>query len=822
MSVKPSHPAAGTGPASFRLTQHRPSRLAISVYSALLMMATLAVLPTQTAQAQSDSTVTAVQVFDVSAGPLNTALTQFARQAGINLVYDAALLAGKTSQGLSGSYAVRDGLARVLAGSDIEAQPRAGGGFSLRKIPLQETATQLSEIKVRGDGSLVTEGTDSYTVAAAATSSKLVLSPRETPQTLTVVTRQQIDDRGMTTVDEALKGVSGVYVWARGNNGNDYLSRGFDMQVQTDGLMDPIGIGSLNRAPMTDSAFVDRIEVLQGASGLLNGAGEPGGTINLVRKLPTKEFQAHAEAQLGSWNQRRVVGDVSGPLLSSGKLRGRLVALVDDSDSYVDYAFKDKRGVYGVLEADLGASTLARVSIQHQRDKSRDSLGVPMAPDGSDLGLGVSSFFANGRSESTKKDTIYTAGLHHRFGGGWEGQVTYSHRVSDVDISRGSFLWGGVLDVATGDGLSLYQHRYLTRRFKSDAVDAYASGAFDLFGRQHELAVGFNGSRMQEASRNSGNTVTPINVYHFDPDNLPDPAGVKGSLPNPNKNRQYGMYTAGRFNLADSWKLILGVRASWFQAKNAAGVTTQQENGKVSPYAGLVYDIDTHWSAYASYSDIFKPQSVRSVDGNNLKPIVGSNYEIGLKGEWLDGRLNASAALFRLEQTNLPQSDPSVPYDPGNACGGTCYIAQGKVKSEGLDVGINGEIATGWNLAAGYTYTRSKYAAGAQSGMPYRTDFPRHSFRLSTQYRIAQTDWSVGGNLTARSKIYRTGATYRLEQGAVVLLGLNARYRFSPQAELSFVVNNVFDKTYYEGLENLYYNPYGEPRSFSMNFRYQF
>jgi outer membrane receptor for ferric coprogen and ferric-rhodotorulic acid len=150
--------------------------------------------------------------------------------------------------------------------------------------------------------------------------------PRETPQTITVITRQKIDDFGLTDVDKVLESTSGVFVEKVGNNGANHYSHGFQMQSQYDGQTNPVGIGGfgVGNTPH-DSAFLDHVEIQQGAAGLLSGAGEPGGTINLVRKRATYDFQAHVEAQAGSWDKKRLVGDISGPLVSSGRIRGRVV-----------------------------------------------------------------------------------------------------------------------------------------------------------------------------------------------------------------------------------------------------------------------------------------------------------------------------------------------------------------------------------------------------------------------------------------------------------------------------------------------------------------
>jgi len=763
--------------------------------------------------------------YDIPAGALGATLSRFALDEGIALSFEPALTDGRQSPAVSGRLTPREAAARLLAGSGLELVARPDGSYTLRRLPAAADpgVAALAPVLVTGrtDTSGTTEGTGSYAATRTATAAKLALTPRETPQTVSVVTRQQMDDFGMTSVDDALESVSGVFVYDRGENGSFYYSRGFFLQAQYDGVPNPIGISDSNRNPVIDNAFLDRVEILQGASGLMSGAGEPGGTINLIRKRPTDAFQAQGELQLGSWNQRRLVGDVSGPLVESGRVRGRMVALVDDRDSFTDHVYNDRRGVYGILEADLTPSTMLSASFQYQRDKGRNASGVPMGADGSDLGWTRSAYFGNANARMVKEYKLYTLGLEQRLPADWVLKATYGHHETDVDSTNGSWLWGE-LDAATGDGLDLYQSESLRRTFRADVFDAYVSGPVSMFGRRHEFAFGFNGSTVKSSSLNSGNVPVAINVYDFDPEALPDP-GPGAAFSSRDRIEQYGAFGVGRFDLADPLKLILGVRVSSYKSRDLlAGATTQKENGVVSPYAGLVYDIDSRFSAYASYSDIFMPQSEKDSGGGTLKPVVGANYEIGIKGELLDGRLNAAAALFRLEQTNLARADESVPFDMNNACGGTCYEAADKIVSQGADLSLAGEIAPGWNVSAGYTFVDSEYASGEQKGERYMSTLPRHSLRLASSYRIPDTRWTVGGNVRAYSPLRNQGDGYDIRRGGLVLVGLMAKYRISPQADVNLVVDNLFDRRYYATVDSLYYTPFGAPRSFSVSLKYRY
>ncbi len=765
-----------------------------------------------------------VRGYDIPAGPLDEALGRFGSEAGILLPFSPAVTEGLRSPGLRGSYSVEAGLAALLAGTGLQAVRQANGSYALAPAARADAgggAATLQTVKVTAQGVRdgTTEGTGSYRAGHTATATRLALSPRETPQTVTVVTRQQMDDFGLNSVDDALKATSGVFVYERGNLGSYYFSRGFYLQSQYDGMANPIGISNDNKSPIVDSAFLDRMEVLQGASGLLSGAGYPGGTINLVRKRPTQDFQAQVEVQAGSWNQKRAMADVSGALTASGQVRGRLVALVDYRDSFVDHAFNHRRGLYGAIDADLTPTTLVSASVQYQKDQGRDHSGVPYGADGSDMGFDRSAFFGNPRSRNDKDYALYTLGLEQQLSSGWRMKAAYDHGRASTRQPNDSWL-SGSLDRATGNGLSLYQARLFDREVKANTADVFVSGPASFWGRTHEFVLGANVSSAHDYAQASGYLPTAINVLGFDPHALPDPVGG-APYEYGSKTRQKGLYGVARLGLTDALKLIAGTRISWYESRNLVnGVVDQKESGVVSPYAGLVYDLHAQYSVYASYSDIFTPQSQRGVGGGTVKPVVGSNYEVGAKGALLGGRLNATAALFQLDQQNLARQDASVPFDRSNACGGWCYVADDTVRSRGVDLGLNGEIRPGWNVAAGYTYVNSRYASGKQQGERYMSGLPRHSLSIASSQRIAGTGWTLGGSVRAYSSI--TNTTYHIRRGGLALFGVTAKYQLSPSTDVHAVVDNLFDKRYYATVHNLWYSPFGEPRRFSVSLRHRF
>jgi len=768
------------------------------------------------ALAQSAPQATATRAYDIPAGPLSSALVRFAREAGVSLVGAGNAADGKSSPGLKGSYTVQGGFAALLAGSGLEAFRQADGSYGLRPAPVQDKSgeTVLAPVQVSAqsvrDGT--TEGTGAYTTRSVNTATKLPLTLKETPQTMTVVTRQQMDDFNLTTVDDVLQSTTGVYA-QRILLGSGYTSRGFALATQYDGIPSVAGLGATSFAS-PDSAFLDHAEVQQGAAGLLNGAGQPGGTINLVRKRPTEDFQAHIEASYGRWDRKRLVGDISGSLVQSGAIRGRAVVVSDTGNTFVDHAHNDKQGFYGVIEALPSDNTKVGLSFQYQKSDYNEPSGVPSAADGSSLGFSRSTFVGVPHGGVNSEDVRTTAYLEQKLASDWVLKANYTHSEYTYDALLG-FIRTRVNE-STGD--FTIRQQYYDRKTTADSVDVFASGPIEILGRRHEFALGANGyqSHYQTVNTWVGNN-TAINLYNPDYSFSTPHIGFQKPVLGPkDETKSRGIWGVARLNLTDSLKFIVGTRLSWYSYKNTAGVQTMEEKAVVTPYAGLIYDLNKQYSVYASYSDIFTPQSVMDRTGNVLEPIVGANTELGIKGEFFDGQLNAAAAVFNLEQTNRPLQDTAFG-NPNTACSGWCYIAADKVISQGVDLSLNGAITPNWNIFASYTYVKSEFASGAQKDTPVDPRVPKRSLRLATTYRLPGTDWTVGGNMRAQSRVYNG----IVEQSGYALFGLTAKYQLNKQTEISGLVDNLFDRTYWYP-NTIFTNQYGAPRSFSLKLKYQF
>lgn len=826
--------------------------LALAVHAATLSMAFAAGsvhAQAAPAAATSQETVPGAQDYRIAPGPLDTALARFATEAGISLNMPEPLVHGRSSPGLQGRFGVAEGLERLLAGTGLEAVARTPGMYVLRGTPLVrrpspagETATALPEVRVtaRAERGPVTEGSGSYTTASMRTATPLALSMRETPQSVSVLTSQQIEDRGLVSLSDAVQASPGLTVTKWGGERYRFSSRGFEINnLMVDGLPVEYEEAALSTGALS---MYDRVEVMRGAAGLTEGAGTPGGSINLVRKRPTKSFQGTATASAGSWGSGTGSLDLGGPLNEAGTLRGRAVLSYQDKGSYIQDTKSRRTLFYGILEADLSPQTTLSLgaSYSNEDNPGADWNGLGTWPDGRFLPISRSTRMSPSWSFWDKKSTTLFADMEHRLGNGWKARLAATAIDSEMHM-LGTFLRQATLDSAGQPLYTLGGGGYDYGRTQR-SLDAQLSGQFNALGRTHDLVLGASHRRSRwddvggGATLNGNFTLASFNPLDWDPRSVPLPrVGEFGLWRRKSDMTQSSFYGMGRLALSESTKLVLGARLDWYERNQVQydgqtpyGETHEKASRKFTPYAGLVHTLDETYSVYASGTRIFNPQSYETPGGGTLAPQAGTNFELGIKGEFLDGRLNASAAIFQIDLSNLPDALPA------SACGEritSCYQSAGKVRSRGVEFEVSGEPRPGWQLAASYTYASARRVSPASDYNPagsftvgdrYSANIPSHLFKLMTSHRLsgALQRWTVGGSLQVQSEI---SSPWGVHQGGHALAGLHASYAVNRQLDISLNVNNLFDRHYYGsiGADNGP-NFFGDPRNLLLTARYRF
>ncbi|MHC8363070.1 TonB-dependent siderophore receptor [Pseudomonas sp. LS2P72] len=798
------------------------------------------VLLTATLLGSSMANAAPVKV-NIAGQSLSNALTQLGMQTNLQILYSPDQVAGIKSRAVSGSLEPSEALAALLKGTGISFQisgnsvTLVSGGSSL----------QLGATTISGQAlGLTTEDTGSYTTGATTTATKLPLTLRETPQSVTVVTRQQMDDRGAKSVGDVLRNTPGVTAQKYDSDRTEFSARGFAItNYQYDGINLPYdGVYGENPNNSDDAASLDRVEVIKGATGLMTGSGDPSATVNLVRKKPTKEFKASVSATAGYWDNYRTEGDISGSLNDSGSVRGRFVGALQDKDSYIDHYSQKKDLFYGILEADLTDDTLLTLGVDKSSATPRGSSWTGNSPYFTDGGRTDFSRSFNPGADWSRRDfdsVTYFSSLEQALANDWKFKASFDQKTTDHDTQLASAS-GGYADRATGEGNFLYWGRWEGHRVQNTA-DVNVSGPFTLGGREHELVAGF----MASHSRQTGSTYD-TSAFELVPGSIYD---WNGSLPKQEfpKNGKYertqsqnGLYLATRLRPTDDLSFILGSRLSTFKYNEdysyyPGGTLTDthasyKEHGVVTPYAGVVYDLNDTYSVYASYTKIYQPQINKDINGSTLAPVEGDSYETGLKAAYFEGKLNASLAFFRIEQDNVAQS---IGTDLNTGDG--IFKATDGATTNGVELELAGELAQDWNVSAGYTYARTRDKDEQRIfGFPLASSKPEHVVRTFTTYRLpgALNQFTVGGGVSWQSAFYGQsyspnvgngeGGSTMLKQGGYTLVDLMTRYQYDEHLSFTANANNVFDKKYMSGLGNFGTTFYGEPRNLQITAKYDF
>ncbi|MBK5541807.1 TonB-dependent siderophore receptor [Pseudomonas sp. TH05] len=767
-----------------------------------------------------------VQAFDIAPGPLGDVLSRFAQAAGTPISFQSEQVAGLTSPGVRGNYSVADGFAQVLGGSGFSARASADG-YQLDSAPVQGAlALGATQINANLLGT-ITEGSGSYTPGTLATSTRMVLTPRETPQSITVITRQHMDDFALSSIDDVMRHTPGITVSTYDSERTNYFARGFSVEnFQYDGIPTLRNSAYSSGQTLSDMAIYDRVEVLKGATGLLNGAGAPGATINLIRKKPTRDFKANIELGAGSWDNYRSQIDVSGPLTDSGNLRGRAVAVYQDKHSFMDH-YQRKTSVYfGSLEADLGEDTLLTVGFDAQENDPQGSGWSGSRPlfDRNGDRIDVKRSYNNGakwsRWEQYTQSVFST--LEHSLANGWVAKAQLTHLQNGYNAPLGSVQSGPF----PANGLSSLWSNKFTGKTRADSADLYVNGPFSLLGREHELVVGASASNSHWTGKDYGAPVyangNSFDFWSFNGDRA-EPDWGEPTQYNDLTTRQSAGYISARFNLSDDLNLFLGTRVANYKL---TGDEHSTETGRLVPYVGVTYDLNDNFTAYASYTEIFMPQTYNR-DRNNkvLEPDEGKNYEVGVKGEFFDGRLNTSLAYFEVHESNRAEGDAEYNAAPTNPALGYASVGT-DAKTRGYEAEISGELAPGWQLQAGYTH---KIIRDHQS-KKLSTWEPEDQVSFDTSYTFqgALDRLTVGGGARWQSKAWqnlyiRPKNQYQdFSQEAYWLVDLMAKYQITEHLSTTLNLNNAFDKRYYTNIG--FYNTayYGDPRNVMLNTRWDF
>ncbi|MCF4998159.1 TonB-dependent siderophore receptor [Pseudomonas syringae] len=663
----------------------------------------------------------------------------------------------------------------------------------------------LPATQIEGSRDLANGESAGYQGSPVSSTTRLGLTDKETPQAITTINRQALDDFKITGIKDALRSAPSVTVEQTETDRTEFTSRGFDINTfEYDGVGMPF-VGTVLIGDQ-DLAEFEQIDILHGANGLMSGAGNPSATVNFVRKRPTKTFQAQVDTRVGSWDSRRLDVDLSGPLTDTGNVRGRFIYSHDKGNSWMDRYSHERNVAAGLLAFDLSDADTVTVGFsQHDSDSNGSSWGnLPLVDsDGNAIHYGS-------RSSSIGQPWTYWnlqtqrafAEWTHDFGNGWNATLTGTAIKEKQDTNM------FYVSEVTGDDASVFAAN-TTSEAHQVLGEAKVQGPFSLFGREHELTVGAAYGRTHQKAREYD---AAEDGYY----NVSFADVLAGRVTHPSfdftrdtntqnfTDRQKSVYAGARFSLADDLHWIAGARMISLDATGdsyGADYYTRA-HGKVTPYTGLVYDLTDQWSVYTSWTEIFSPQYNLGADGKLLDPLEGKSTEVGIKGSLLDKRLNVTAAAFKTDQRNVAEFAETVNgqnvYNPMN------------YKSHGVELQASGEALPGLEVLGGYTYVTIDNDDGDRA----RKYVPTHSVRGMLTYRLPSLPQAkIGTRMSWQSKV-ENDSNSAINQSAYALVDVMASYDIDSNWSTSLNLNNVTDRKYLLSLYNSATTAsYGAPRN---------
>jgi iron complex outermembrane receptor protein len=578
------------------------------------------------------------------------------------------------------------------------------------------------------------EQDEGYNPSSASTATRTDTLLRDIPQSIQVVPRQVLEDRNVQSLTQAVETVSGVIDAGvfYGAPAGSRLIRGFGGYDQAGNFRN--GFRDVDFFGVTSVGTIEQVEVLKGPASVLFGALEPGGIINVITRQPLDEPYYNLGFEVGNYELYQPSIDISGPLTTDDTLLYRFIASYQSAGSYQDFVSTDLLTIAPSVTLNLGDRTRLNLYYEYA-----GFTGDP--PLNNDLPLLSDDSFPPRSLYPGYPDFAFLDIDTHRFG------YTLNHQLSDNWQLRNNIAIA-LVDVIDDRAYpsAVENDRFLTNTVAFDSSyrkDNYF-GQIDLLGEfntgsiAHQLLVGFDANRFvdQNGSVLSSSDFPPLDIR--DPNyDIPNPdfelafAGSDGLV------QSYGVYLQDQVAFSDNLKLLIGGRYDWVSYENEIredGIDqTAQKNGAFSPRIGIVYQPNDIVSLYASYSRSFRQTTGRNLDGEAFEPTRGTQYEVGVRTDFLDGRLSANLAAYHLTKTNITTPDLE----------NTLFSVQtGEARSQGIELDISGEILPGWNIIASYAYTDAVVTEDNVIPEGNRlANVPEHQASLWTTYTIQEGDF---------------------------------------------------------------------------------
>jgi len=697
--------------------------------------------------------------YQLGAGPLDEALNRFARLAGITLSYAPDMVQGRTAPALDADLSVEEALAQLLAGSGLRAVRTPGGGYGLQwqgptrsgndLIPEQGQRLKQVVIIGRPDPLAMHEGQPDYAATHGQTATRTATPLLEIPQSLSVVTREEMDARGAASVMDALRYLPGANTQTHGVDprGYDYFNlRGFINAQNTSNYLNGLrqlvaGFGMFR----TEAYGLERVEVLRGAASATIGQADPGGVVNRISKLAGGESPDELVLSAGTFNTRQLAADLSGTLAEDGQAQARLVALVRESDTQFRYGNgraveNDRLYLAPSLKLRLGSDTSLILLADYLKDRNGSSRWTAVNADG-----------------SLTHTLVGDPGIDRQRGEQWSLGWQLAHRLNENWQLLQDFRQAGlrsqysVLNPVSlsGSVLTRMAARYDTQ-LQSSQLDTRLQGQLPQGDAEHVVVLGLDLTRLHQDEQRYRGSAPSLDldapVY-----GLPIAMASQLAARLQEDMQQTGLYVQDQIRYgALVWTLGSRYDRVTDTTRNlSTAVRTDTRAHALSHRAGVSWKLMPSLVPYLSVSTSFLPQPGQDVAGRPFSPSHGRQIEAGIKFQPEAGRALYTAALFQTTKDHVLTSDPQ------NA---NFSVDQSQVRSRGLELEARGALSPGLNLLAAYSWTQAINTAHADPALVGKTPMlvPRHAASLWLDYTPGEALPGLGLGAGARY----TGASY--------------------------------------------------------------
>ncbi|WP_425316310.1 TonB-dependent siderophore receptor [Stutzerimonas chloritidismutans] len=671
--------------------------------------------------------------------------------------------------------------------------------------PLALEEMQVTASAERADGPV-----QGYRATRSASATRTDTAIHETPQSISVVPAQVVEDVGATRLEDALDYAGGV---ERGNNFGgqgltEFLVRGFSTQeFYRNGF-------AVNRGypNMPDASTLERIEVLRGPASMLYGRGDPGGTFNIVSKQPQAERRTVLGSQVNTDGLRRGTLDTTGALDESAAFTYRLNLVAEGSDSFRDHVESERYNIAPVLRWQLSDDTALILEGDYLHNRHPMDRGLTRYPNQAgdlsrDRFLGEES-----AGKLTNQNATTQLRLEHQLDSQWmlRGGIQYL----DGSLDGGAVENNGLAADGRTAGRN-YSERWLN--WNDLAVQANLEGHFDAAGLAHTLLLGveFDDFNYDSQIDRSGGATSDFPIDLYDPVyGQPLPALTRTTTYDDENLKSYAFFLQDQIALTERLTAQVGARLERFEQRYENKLTPagswDQAHNAVSPRFGLIYDLTEELAVYANTSRSFKPNRGADRSSQAFEPEKGIAHEVGIKYELPEHDLSVTAALFHITKENVLTSDP---------VDSNYQVAAGEARSRGFDISVAGNITPQWRVIGGYAYVDAEVTESTSASMPTGTrlaNVPRHSFNLLDTYEFAEGPLAgLGVGMGVKYVGDRKGGatSTAFDMDAYTTVDLLAYYPLTERVRLNLNLNNLFDEEYEErAWGNIWAYP-GAPRT---------